>query len=424
MHSWTITYFICVIQCVFYLFKTVRSQADFLSPSAIFSLTLLIWFYPKIPDLVRFTSKLGYWDIDIFLCFWLICQTVFYFASHLKAKDFWLANAKNTKIINENSWFIFTFSCCFIGAISFLLLTRLPPDMVYMSQPSGIITIYIFLAKFLTISLFCAIFLFVYSKSLKKAYYLIPITTGIFLYAYLILVHGQRSELFELMFVMAVLWILALGKKIPKVIILVAIVVMFAFNSIVSDYRQIVKREDSDLSKVSSIPVIERMSESVFRADYDIINAFASVESKNRPGQDLELGVTYWNKIIHAYFPGQFLGKSLKQSLRIKTDSSISEELKYIPPTGTTTFIAGGLFRNFGWLGFLPLIIYARIMRNLYLKAKTKDLVYLVLYSYYGAMIPVVIIFGLTWFTTSFIFWGSVFHFLNKQTSKYISNNL
>lgn len=414
---WHVIYCISFAQCIFYFLRFTRTQADYLGPSSIFSLTLVLWFYPKIPDLANRTTQGFGWNIDRFLIFWLLCQTAFYVAIHHSPRLY--RNIRtlepNFYMVKEKAWIGFTTFCFLVGATSFFLLTRLPPDMLYMRQPSGIITVYIFFSQFLNIACIVSLFLFAF---FRKRFYLIFILSGSLLYLDRIVFHAQRSVLFELIFILLVLFILALGKRLSRPLLLAFALLMLVFNASITDIRPIVKAESRDFRQLENVPVLERLADNSFTADHDMVNAVYAVELKSRPGQQLDLGVSYWNSIVSLYVPAQFLGESFKRSLMLRPGREMfpTERIDYRPPTGSTVFIAGRLFLDFGWFGFFPLYLYAVIMNRLYLKAKQKSLVDLILYAFYGAQIPIVIIFGMTRFTSSFVLWGVVFYWLGKKT--------
>ena len=414
MEGWHIIYALAVIQALYVLVRKNRSYVDFLSPSTISALTLLIWFYPKVPDLATKHFLISD-SIFSFLIFWLLCQTALFLGTNSRLPSYLRGLAYDSyQDDNYQSWIFFMWLFFIIGGLAFYRYTKLPPEMLYMRQPSGIITILTFFSTFLTIATIISAFVFLRTR---RWILFIPLVIGITLYADRILIHGKRSELFEVMFLIALIRIVFQRKRIPLVIGVGAALIMFTFNAVVADYRAVTKKVDPQIRQLYYIPIKTRLSQVMFEADYDIINAVATFKAYRSSKQFFELGADYWNVVVQRYIPGQIVGRNVKESLRIRTGDALWSELQYIPPEGTTTFVPGGIFRNFGWLGFLPLFIYGVFMRFLFLGARERSIGFLVLYAYFGAMIPVVMIFGIEWFWGAAIFWVPLIFWVMKIAS-------
>lgn len=415
MESWTFIYTACVIQVIYYLARYTKKSIDLISPSTVSAMTLLVWFYPKIPDLAM-RSAFGAEYLWQFLIFLFLCQTGYFigmnlkFSSKLKGREISFQKKEN-----YNRWIIVLWIFSVIGGVAFYLYSGLPPEMLYMRQPSGIVTVLLFFSVFLTIATIIAALLV---TRIRHWLVFLPLSLGILLYADRIIVHGQRSELFEIFFLSGVVGIICLRRRVRILTAILAGFLMITFNAVVSDYRDVMKKERRDIGELSSIPIGDRIRNSMFTADHDIINSLAFFVAYSSPSRPYRFGSDYWNGIIHRYVPGQFVGRNLKNSLMLKNDNVLWDDLRYSMPLGTTVFSAGGVFRNFGWFSPIFFFLYGSFLGFIFQRALGQSLVHLVMYTYFGALIPVVLIFGLQWFTTLAVFWIPVFYFIRIFVKK------
>lgn len=417
MAIWQIPYLMGIFQTLFFLIRFTRTRFDILSPSFISGMALLVWFYPKVPD----TLESSYIDSNLlasFLTFFLLCQTAMFAGMNLRMKT---SRQKKNIAQNYQTWTIFALFLFLIGSLAFYEYSQLPPEVLYMSQPTGFITILIFLSSFLSISM--SISLFTYIKS-RQSILLLPIIIGVLLYLERILIHGKRSDFFELLFMLGVALLIHQRKRIRLITILTAGFMIVAFNAVVGDYRGIMKSDIKDINAISSIPLLDRVSEAAFKADHDIINAILTFQAFQNDNHSFNWGGDYWNVIVKRYVPGQIIGVDLKNSLYVGSNSFhvMKTELGYDAPTGTTTFFPGGLYSNFGWAGFIVMLFYGCFLRYLYLNALFLKTEYLVLFTFFGAQIPVVIIFGIPSFIAQVVFWFPVLVAIgNISRSKYFN---
>ena len=405
MELWQFLWVVGICHAFFYLVHYYRSQADLLSPTTLSALFLLIWFYPKVPNLAANPWVNGS-SLEVFLLFWLCCQTTLLSSFNVSRFMPCLNSIRVPSFAGYLQWNTLATVLGLIGALAFYQYSRLPPEMLYMRQPTGFITILVFFSTFLSLALFTAVFS--YQKT-RRWMPLVIIVLGAVLYAERIFIHGKRTDLFTIMLLIGVFWIIFLNRRVRWPVILMCLFALLVLNSTVGQYRMVMKSDVRDTSNLANINVFDSISEGAISADHDLVNAVVLMSAHRMSGATFRLGADYWNAVVNRYVPGQLVGRSVKQSIIIELPDFIWMNMGYRRPIGTTTFLPGSLFSNFGWFGFLILYPYGLIMKNLFDGAKERSMAHLVLYVYFAGLLPVVLTFGLDKFVAPAMLWLPIF---------------
>jgi len=413
-------YVICIIQSLTIFLWGVRYQVRIFAPSTIFSLVLLLWLYPQFPSLLE-SNLVTEIEIEKFIFFWFLCQTAFFTGS--------LLNINTTKGVCKNlliyktceyQWQIFTGAIFIIGGLNFLLLSRLQAYIYYESMPTGIMTIYIFFADFLSVCFIIYLLSIIVWK--KKIYWLLLGISSIF-YIERIIIHGKRTILFELLFSVGVILILGAKKHFNLVYFVIGGLLVLMLATSVKEYRTITKQQDRDWSSVAQIDWGKNIYNNIFSEKPELINAIYVIAAFSKKNRHLEYFSPYWNELINRYIPGQLIGKDVKVSLSVDIGDPLWEEFQYTPGTGTSTVGAGEVFRMFGWFGFFVFLFYGYLMRYFYNRANQGSFSYLIIYAKFGAMIPIIVIFGTSFLFVDLILWFFLIKLMDKICLSKINRN-
>ena len=409
--AWMIIYFCCLGQLIYFLLERRTRQQLLVNPTNVTAAVLLLWFYPKIPSLAD-NPWINQTSLEYFLIFWLLCQSSLLLGMRTNSHSFVVQNMVDRPFSlsgskrDRNVWMTFASFLSVLGAFAFYRYSSLPDEVLYMTQQTGVVTILLFVSTFLSMGMFIALAM-CYEK--KSVVLLAILVIGFALYAERIVVHGKRTEAFELLFMFAAAHNLIKRSSLSKIYIAAAVVLLVLLNATVSDYRGVMKKSERDVSSLSSIDVKESLKRSFTKADHDIVTAVVAVGAYTRHPDVLKFGSDYYNSLVIRYVPGQLVGRQLKRSMLIVNEDPSYIFNGYRKPIGTTTFIAGEVFSNFSWLGFPLFYFYGWFLVRIYERAKLKSLESVVLYMYFGAQIPVVLIFGFSQLVASLILWLPIF---------------
>jgi hypothetical protein len=243
---------------------------------------------------------------------------------------------------------------------------------------SGIITVFVFLSKLLTLGLIVALCSHL-SRPSWVTFTLIGISTLIYLER--IIIRGRRSAMAELLMIfLLALWFRR--RRLPsRISMLLAVVLGALLINSIGDYRSTMLGEDrfhwsgagiSDIAKIDFIDNMQRLASG--QQVYELSNAAMDIYATDRL-TDLDFGLSLWNAFVQAFVPAQFLGKSTKAFLQFSLPDPAYQQFGYVPHFGSTQTGFSDSFRSFWFFGALKFFVIALILGRWWRSANSGNLV-------------------------------------------------
>lgn len=262
-----------------------------------------------------------------------------------------------------------------IGSIFYFQVGSLASDvnMNTGGQWSGIITIYSFFGRLLTVGLCIALIVYLSKPSMLS---LLTVVYGSIFYLHRIVVLGRRAALIEFALMLAIaLWF---RRKIVPPRVLILSVIFFAtliINSI-GDYRKTMLGDDlytwsgAGVSEITSINYLQNFKDmfSGEQANHEITNAVLEIAATDEVGS-YDYGLSLWNEIINRFVPGQIIGESNKLSMLVNINQNSYMVYTHVIFTGSTLTGLTDSFKSFWYFGALKFLLIAIILKRLWISA-------------------------------------------------------
>lgn len=259
-----------------------------------------------------------------------------------------------------------------LGAFFFYRVGALAADvsLEHGGQWTGVITIYVFFSRLLTVGMVIALVLHLNRPSLPTALILL---FALSFYAERILIRGRRAAMVELgLMLMMALWFHR--RWLPPRWLMLSLVIAGALvvNSI-GDYRSTMLQTDrttwtgagiGDLLEIDYVGNLLRLARGEGRSR-ELTNAVMNIEAADR-SLDFDLGLSHWNAFVDRYVPGQWFGQGFKDTLTFDFPNLAYAEFRYIPGVGSTHTGLSDAFRSFWYFGFIKFYLIGLIMSRWY----------------------------------------------------------
>lgn len=268
-----------------------------------------------------------------------------------------------------------------LGAFFFYQVSLLAADVTAEvgGQWTGIITIYVFMGRLLTIGMVIALILYLNKPS---GLTLLILLFDLMFYLDRIIIKARRADMVELgMMLFMSLWFYRHWLPPRWAMVTVLIVGTLVINSI-GDYRSTMLGSDqttwsgagiSQILEINYIGNLMDLASGDARND-ELTNAVMNIEAADRQFS-FDFGLTYWNSIVNYYVPGQWVGKDVKQSFMIDFGNPAYSEFRHIPYTGTTSTGISDAFLSFWYLGAIKFFLIGFIMSRWYKAAVQGNIV-------------------------------------------------
>jgi hypothetical protein len=262
------------------------------------------------------------------------------------------------------------------GGYFFMQISRLPDELRSMTQASGPLVAYLFLAEMLSYGFAIAMLVFLRSRSLPS---LLVIVCCSAFYLDRIVIAGRRAAMVD--FVLTILLALWFQRRIALPLWLMLGGLVFAGVGVhsIGDYRRISTSADGVRWKqMSQIDAIGNLQDLIASGGSEMRNAsYAMYATELTLGFDL--GIWNWNMLIFNFVPAQIVGSDIKESLYIPLDDPLGQ-INYVPDTGSTMTGMTDAFRSFWYFGALKFFLIALVMGKLYRAAMSGHVVAQILY--------------------------------------------
>jgi hypothetical protein len=281
------------------------------------------------------------------------------------------------------------------GAFFYFKLSRLPKEVLVVSQWTGITTVYAFFSRLLFYGWAIGVLSFVRRRS---AFSLGIVVFGATFILDRILFGGRRQVLVE--FLLTILIALWFQRRItaPRVLALAAAVGAGLALASTGDYRSVSTNEDATWSQVEKIHIIDNFIDLLQNGGPEIINAIWRIDFADR-SQSFDFGALHWNILVFNYVPAQFVGRDFKESLMFP----VVEDRDYDPLTGTTETGMTDAFVSFWYFGAIKFFLIAYMLGRVYRAAMAGSAFAQILYTLSAATSMMVITHHTQWIISDWV---------------------
>ena len=244
---------------------------------------------------------------------------------------------------------------------------------------TGIITIYAFFSKLLTVGMAIALILHFKKPSWPT---MLILLFDLMFYLDRIIIKGRRAAMVELglMLVMA-LWFSR--RWLPPRWAMVTVLVLGALviNSI-GDYRSTMLGEDrttwsgagiGEILEIDYLGNLRRLANGDAGVS-DMTNAVMNIEAAEQTFS-FDFGLVHWNSFVNILVPGQFVGHDVKRSLMIDFGDPAYSYFGYIQHSGSTISGISDAFMSFWYFGAVKFLLIGLIMSRWYKAAERGNIV-------------------------------------------------
>lgn len=291
----------------------------------------------------------------------------------LSALMFWLGWRLPTKPLRTFDWdfderrLALAALALVLGGLYFgIMISRLPDELVEMSQWSGPAVALLFFAGMGNYGFAIAALLYMRSGSRLA---LLTSLIGALPYLSAIVLGGRRTVAAELFCVVFVgLWFCK-RRALPRGLMVALAAAAALFVNSIGEYRQASQGGGGAVvENVLSVDYLGNVQAVAEEGGFELLNAaylIAATDSSFR----FDYGAFQWNLMVFRYVPAQIVGRDLKEALLIPVQAVSFEEFMYAPVTGTTFTGLADAFRSFWYFGALLFLAMAALMAKLYLAA-------------------------------------------------------
>lgn len=268
-----------------------------------------------------------------------------------------------------------------LGAFFFYQVSLLAADAIaeHGGAWTGIITIYVFLAKLLSFGMVIALILYLKKPSWPT---LLILLFDLMFYLDRIIIQGRRGAMVELgLMLLMALWFQRRWLP-PRWIMVTGLVMGVLVVNSIGDYRSTMLGSDrttwggagiSQILEIDYVGNLRRLA-SGDEGFHDLMNAVMIIEAAEWV-PNFDLGLSHWNGFIRAYIPGQWVGHDVKTSLMIDFGNSAYSEFGYIPRIGSTFTGLSDSFLSFWYFGAIKFFLIGLIMSRWYKAAVAGNIV-------------------------------------------------
>jgi hypothetical protein len=278
---------------------------------------------------------------------------------------------------DERRLLIVSVALSLAGAYFYFAISRLPPEMVNVSQWTGLPVVYLFFARVLTYGFAIGVLLF--ARNGSRAALAVALYGGVFALDRILLA-GRRQDLIEFLTIILLAFWFQRNRCVPRPLMLVGLVLGALFVNSIGDYRAATAGpEGTRWEAIAKIDFIDNFSRIAEQGGAEVRNAVFNIAAVKR-SMDFDLGVSHWNGLVFSYVPAQLVGAGIKAALYLPQSQPAYDEFFYTPPTGSTWTGLSDAFQSFWYFGCLKFFLIAIVMRKLWLAASGGNLTAQLLY--------------------------------------------
>jgi oligosaccharide repeat unit polymerase len=182
---------------------------------------------------------------------------------------------------------------------------------------------------------------------------------------------SRRGPAIEFVFIVMLTYALARGKRIPALLVALFFLVGTFWSTAINDLRTHDGR--STWEKVESADYVKAVQDVLDQGGLEVENGCQVIHTTYSTGE-YEWGMLHWNKLVHAYFPGQVFGHDLKEDLKFKLEDIADEANHRRGTVGATATGMADCFTSFGFFGCVKFALIGYFMGRWYRRAFQGDL--------------------------------------------------
>ncbi len=338
----------------------------------LFAVVFLGWLLPQLVGLINIPYlPRGGLDKTLFMA--ILCLSAAwcgYSLNRQPAKLFWW-RFKRQRLLLGSLFF------SLVGGLLYYQVDSLSSGATaeFGGQWSGIITIYIFFSKLLSVGMVIALLLHLNNPSW--------VTFSIILFDLLfyldhIIIKGRRAAMVELvmMLIMAI-WFRYRWAP-PRWAMITGIILGILVVNSIGDYRQTMLKNETHtwsgagISKVLEIDFLGNIQRLINgETNYSLVIAVMNIEATDRQ-MKFDYGLSHWNRLVQRYVPKQLVGNDLKDALMLDfinvkpVSKQAYSEFGYESMIGSTPTGLSDAFQSFWYFGFINFLLIGLIMSRWY----------------------------------------------------------
>jgi hypothetical protein len=264
-------------------------------------------------------------------------------------------------------------------------------------QMSGPMTIAIFFSTIQRYGFALAMLLF---WRRKTAVSLAIVLFGTAFYAQMILFNARRGPAVEFIFIVLLTYAMSLRKNVPAILVTLLFVGGTLWSTAIADLRS---NRDQDLfEKLASAAYFKDFMSVLENGGLEVRNACDVIQHAYDYG-DYDYGKVHWNRLVHAFVPGQIVGYETKESLKFDVEEIAQEVNRRRGTVGAADTGMADCFSSFGYFGCLKYLLIGYFMGRWYRRAFDGDLAAQLAYSTLMSPALHTVSHGTAWLLNSYI---------------------
>jgi hypothetical protein len=206
---------------------------------------------------------------------------------------------------------------------------------------------------------------------------LVMVLFGVTNYLRLILSYARRGPAIEFTFVVLLTFAMAKRKTIPAVLITLLFVIGTLWSSNIDHFRS---QDREWVDRAESADYFKNFMEVWDRGGLEVQNG-AEVIWSTYEKESYEYGKLHWNRLVHAYFPGQIFGHDTKANLKFDLEDVGAQANLRRGTVGAAQTSMADCFTSFGYFGCLKYLVIGAVMGRWFRRAFAGDLAAQLAYS-------------------------------------------
>ncbi len=188
-------------------------------------------------------------------------------------------------------------------------------------------------------------------------------------YVYTIVIMARRGPAIEFVFILIITYALGRRKQIPAIFITIFFVVGTFWSTAIAEFRG----HNDFTDKLETANFVGDFLNVIDQGGLEVENGVEVIWITFTNGS-YEYGKLHWNRLVHAYFPGQIFGADTKKDLQFKIDDLAEEANLHRGTLGATPTAMADCFTSFGFFGCLKYLVIGFVMGRWYRRAFRGDL--------------------------------------------------
>jgi hypothetical protein len=183
---------------------------------------------------------------------------------------------------------------------------------------------------------------------------------GAFNYVATIVFMARRGPAIEFMFIVLITYAFGRRRQIPAFLVTFLFIGGTLWNTAIGEFRNF-KDDRSFFEKMETADYWRSFQETLDRGGLEVLNACDVIATTYEQGS-YEYGKLHWNKLVHAYFPGQIFGYDRKNALKFDIEDIAVEANRRRGTTGATETGMADCFSSFGFFGCVKYLVIGFVM--------------------------------------------------------------